>query len=171
MVTNKIKALATAKSRISELERSIAAGLKRELAELPGQYGFDSVAPFIRELKAAAGKRGRPANKSVQKKRRKRAKITNATRAGVRKLVGAGKTGSQIASALGISLPSVQNIKKALGLVRGYKPSRKAKAAPKPAKRAAVARPRKKRVSPKKPAEAVSAPKPITEAVQPVPSA
>jgi DNA-binding CsgD family transcriptional regulator len=36
----------------------------------------------------------------------------------VKKLVGAGKTGSEIAKSLGISLPSVQNIKKALGLVK-----------------------------------------------------
>jgi hypothetical protein len=33
-------------------------------------------------------------------------------------MVGEGKTGAQIAAAVGISLPSVQNIKKALGLVR-----------------------------------------------------
>jgi DNA-binding CsgD family transcriptional regulator len=36
----------------------------------------------------------------------------------VKKLVEGGKTGSQIAKALGISLPSVQNIKKSLGLVK-----------------------------------------------------
>ena len=36
----------------------------------------------------------------------------------VKKLVEAKKTGAEIAKALGISLPSVQNIKKALGLVK-----------------------------------------------------
>jgi DNA-binding CsgD family transcriptional regulator len=36
----------------------------------------------------------------------------------VKKLVKAGKSGSQIAKAVGISLPSVQNVKKALGLVK-----------------------------------------------------
>ena len=59
---------------------------------------------------------GRP--KGRRPKTRKRAKITDAIRAKVGKLVKAGQTGSQIAKALGISLPSVQNIKKALGLVR-----------------------------------------------------
>jgi hypothetical protein len=51
-------------------------------------------------------------------KRRKRSVITDETRSSVKKLVEGGKTGSQIAKALGISLPSVQNIKKALGLVK-----------------------------------------------------
>jgi DNA-binding CsgD family transcriptional regulator len=39
----------------------------------------------------------------------------------VKKLVAAGKTGNEIAEALSISLPSVQNIKKALGLVQKRK--------------------------------------------------
>jgi DNA-binding CsgD family transcriptional regulator len=38
-------------------------------------------------------------------------------RAEVKKLVSEGRTGGEIAKAVGISLPSVQNIKKALGLV------------------------------------------------------
>jgi hypothetical protein len=36
----------------------------------------------------------------------------------VKRLVESGKTGAQIARTLRISLPSVQNIKKALGLVK-----------------------------------------------------
>jgi DNA-binding CsgD family transcriptional regulator len=36
----------------------------------------------------------------------------------VKKMVEAGKTGSEIAKAIGVSLPSVQNIKKKLGLVK-----------------------------------------------------
>ncbi len=47
--------------------------------------------------------------------------ITDDTRAEVKKLVEAEKTGAEIAKALKISLPSVQNIKKALGLVRKQK--------------------------------------------------
>ena len=39
-------------------------------------------------------------------------------RAEVKSMVEAGKTGTEIVAALGISLPSVQNIKKALGLVK-----------------------------------------------------
>ena len=50
--------------------------------------------------------------------RRTRAKITDDTRAEVKRLVAEDKTGAEIATMLGISLPSVQNIKKALGLVK-----------------------------------------------------
>lgn len=42
-------------------------------------------------------------------------------KAEVKKLVQAEKTGPQIARAVGISLPSVQNIKKELGLVKAKK--------------------------------------------------
>ena len=44
--------------------------------------------------------------------------ITDETRAQVKKMVDAGKTGAEIAESLKISVPSVQNIKKALGLVK-----------------------------------------------------
>lgn len=107
------------------LERSIAKGLKKELAALPAKYGFGSANEFVKAVKGAygatAGRKGRKsgAPKGAGKtKRRRRAVITDATRASVKKLVEAGKTGSQIAKSLGISLPSVQNIKKAVGLVK-----------------------------------------------------
>jgi hypothetical protein len=124
MVTKQIKELEVTKAKISALEKSIAKGLKRELAALPHQYGFGSVVEFIKALKTASGggssRKGRKsAGKAAKKaRRRRRAVITDETRANVKKLVEAGKTGTQIAKALGISLPSVQNIKKALGLVK-----------------------------------------------------
>ena len=71
-----------------------------------------------RRRRRGQGRRGRPAKAVDKVKRRKRAVITDVTRSGVKKLVEAGKTGSQISKSLGISLPSVQNIKKALGLVK-----------------------------------------------------
>ena len=79
----------------------------------------------VNEIVAAGGKRpGRKPGKASKAKasgggrRRKRAKITDAMREEVKKMVEAGKTGSEIAKAVGISLPSVQNIKKQLGLVK-----------------------------------------------------
>jgi ParB/RepB/Spo0J family partition protein len=53
--------------------------------------------------------------------RKKRTTITDDTRSEVRRLYEAGRTGAEIAAAVGISLPSVQNIKKALGFVKGSK--------------------------------------------------
>jgi hypothetical protein len=118
--------LKATKAKLEKLEQFVAAGLRKELAALPASYGFDDVEAFIAAVSAAAGGRrgrakgaGRPAGGG--KKRRRRAVITDATRAEVKKLAGAGKTGAEIAAAVGISLPSVQNIKKALGLVKARK--------------------------------------------------
>ncbi len=133
MIIDQIKTLETAKAKVVELEQAIAAELRSSLATLPAQFGFDSVESFVAAVKAAAGvkrkKRGpnkantkkSSARKSPGKKRRKRAVITDVTRGEVKKMVEAGKSGSEIASVLKISLPSVHNIKKALGLVKAKK--------------------------------------------------
>lgn len=141
MLTDKIKELAALRARAAALEAEVAQSRKHELSGLPAQYGFQSMDEFIAALRAAGGaRRGRPPGRSASsggarkaaasapkpaagggKKRRTRAVITDATRAEVKKLVGQGKTGLEIAKAVGISLPSVQNIKAALGLVQKRK--------------------------------------------------
>ena len=126
MVTEKIKELEAARAKVASLEESIQAERNKALAALPAEYGFDSAEAFIAAVREAAGggKRGRkPGRKAAKKtaaagKTRKRAVITDETRAEVKKLAEAGKTGAEIAKEVGISLPSVQNIKKALGLVK-----------------------------------------------------
>ena len=125
MVTTKIKALEATRAKVAALEKSIAAQLNQELASLPGRYGYASVPEFLQAVKAAAGARGArrsaAGGKKGGKRRHKRSVITEETRAEVKKLVADGKTGQEIAKTLGISLPSVQNIKKALGLVKARK--------------------------------------------------
>jgi hypothetical protein len=125
MVTEKIKALALTRAKVAELEKSIATELNQELAGLPGKYGFDSLPAFFAAVRLASrGKsRGGKAARSTAStgKRRKRAVITAETKTKVKSLVQAGKTGAEIAAAAGISLPSVQNIKKELGLVKARK--------------------------------------------------
>ena len=134
MVTQKIKELEATKAKIASLEKSIASQISKELAALPRKYGFASLLAFTKAVKAAFGpsrsggkrrkkKAGRPAGRKDSRKkggakRRRRAVITDATRAEVKRLVEAGKTGGEIAKSLKISLPSVQNIKKALGLIK-----------------------------------------------------
>ena len=119
MLTSRIKELTAAKKRLAAMESKIASELTKELAALPVQYGFGDVASFVAAVQAATGKRrGRKPGSVSGKPRRTRAVITEATRADVKKLVTEGKTGAAIAAALKISLPSVQNIKKALGLVK-----------------------------------------------------
>jgi hypothetical protein len=121
MIENKLKEIEAAKARIAELEKSVAAEMNRELASLPGKYGFVSVKAFAKAVKAAVAKSGgiRSGKKGTGGPRiRTRAVITDATRADVKKMVDEGVSGAAIAKALNISLPSVQNIKKALGLVK-----------------------------------------------------
>ena len=127
MVTEKIKELEAARAKVASLEETIQAERNKALAALPAEYGFDSADDFIAAVRAAVGgggKRGRKRGRKAAKKpaaagkTRKRAVITDETRAEVKKLAEAGKTGAEIAKEVGISLPSVQNIKKALGLVK-----------------------------------------------------
>lgn len=121
MISDQIKKLAIAQQKVAALEAKIASQRNRELSGLPARFGFETTEEFIKAVReAAGGRRGRPAGGGT-KKRRKRAVITDAIRAEVKKLVIAGKTGNEIASAVGISLPSVQNIKKVLGLVEARK--------------------------------------------------
>jgi hypothetical protein len=128
MVTDKMKELEAARAKLAVLEKSVADELSKELAGLPAKFGFDSPGAFIRALQVATGGARKPRRKGAGKKsaasgvngkRRTRAVITDDTREQVKKLVDAGKTGSEIAGTLKISLPSVHNIKKALGLVKG----------------------------------------------------
>jgi DNA-binding NarL/FixJ family response regulator len=117
MALNKLKQLEVTKAKMAALLEQITTELNKELRALPQKYGFTDVDDFVRAVKAAAGGKGKGKG-AGGKARRKRAVITDETRAEVKKLVGAGKTGNEIAEKLGISLPSVQNIKKALGLVK-----------------------------------------------------
>ena len=128
MISEDIKELEAARNRVAELEKAVAAQMTAELAGLPAKYGFADLNGLIAALKAAAGvgrkvrkAKAAPAAGAAPGARRKRATITEAIRAEVKTMVEAGKTGAEIAAAVGISLPTVQNIKKALGLVKSGK--------------------------------------------------
>jgi hypothetical protein len=122
MPIDKLKQLKAAKTRLAQLQKALAAQLRKEFVALPAKYGFDNVADFVRAVSAAhSGRPGAGGKGKGPTGRRRRAVITDATRAEVKKLAAAGKTGAEIAKAVRISLPSVQNIKKALGLVKARK--------------------------------------------------
>jgi hypothetical protein len=128
MVTEKIKQLQALQAKAKELQDSIESEREQELSSLPEKYGYASMADFVQALrsvsgtKAKRGGRGRPARAKAKSakagKKRTRAKITPEVKSQVKERVQNGQTGAQIAEALGISLPSVQNIKKELGLVK-----------------------------------------------------
>jgi len=150
MTTPIIRRLAKARAAAAKLEQSLV----QELASLPKAYGFDSLKAFIAAVEVAGrGKRRgvKRATKPSKRKTRKRAVITESVRAKVKTLLKAGKSGSQIAKAVGISIPSVQNIKKAFGLVKAQgKAPPKTKRRRAPSKPAAAPKEQKKRVAPKK---------------------
>ena len=121
MVTDKIKELQDLQARAADLQKTIETERQKELASLPGKYGFDTVEAFIKAVRAAGGskgkKRGRKA-KAAAPGKRTRTKITPELKSKVIAAVQAGKTGAAVAAEFGISLPSVQNIKKEAGMVK-----------------------------------------------------
>jgi hypothetical protein len=125
MVTAKIKQLNEFQTKVDALKKAIASQLKSDLSSLHKKYGFETPLALIKAIKASAGGKrpGRVAKAASTggKKKRKRAKITPEMKQKLKGMVDAGKTGTVIAKSLGISLPSVQNIKKELGLVKARK--------------------------------------------------
>lgn len=122
MVIDAIKELKAAKAKVAALEEQVATQLVERMTALPEEFGFNSMDDFIEALQAATGKPARKgargAAKSGSKKRAKRTTITPEIKNRVKALVTDGKTGAEIAKEVGISLPSVQNIKRELGLVK-----------------------------------------------------
>ena len=121
MITDKIKELEKLRRETAQLESDIARDSSKELAALPAYYGFDSVKAFIKAVVAASKGGAKRVKAPNEAPRRKRATITEEMKARVVELAKAGKTGAEIVKAVGISLPSVQNIKKAAGLVQARK--------------------------------------------------
>lgn len=138
MFLDQLAELEKAKAKIAQAEAKLAADRVAALARLPSDYGYANLNDFIKALKAAAGKggkavkgkRGPKAASAPKAGKGKRAKITDEVKAQVKTMSEAGKTGLEIAKALGISQPSVQNIKKALGLVKARGKSAEAPASP-----------------------------------------
>jgi hypothetical protein len=167
MLKELIKSLNDTKAHVEALEAKVEKGLKKALATIHADHGFDSVDSFIKAVKNASHEAETKGRKAVNRAlpRAKRAEITAAVRATVRNLVKAGKSGAEIAKAAGISSASVQNVKKALGLVKKGKKASQPKVARKPAKHAAAPKARKKRAAAKKAHSAAPEPAPApTEA-------
>ncbi|MFA6960359.1 MAG: helix-turn-helix domain-containing protein [Opitutaceae bacterium] len=122
--TDQFAEIEKAKAKIAQAEAKLAADRVVALSKLPGDYGYSNLNDFIKALKTAAGKRkGKKAKaakapKAAKAGKRTRTKITPELKQQVIAAVQEGKSGAEIAKAYGISLPSVQNIKKEAGLVK-----------------------------------------------------
>ena len=124
MLSKKLKELQAARDRLASLEKTMEA----ELAALPAQFGFDSAQAFADAVVKAAASGARPARKAGRRKgaakpkgTRKRSVVTDELRQQVKQLAEAGQTGKQIKAATGLSLPTIQIIKKSFGLVKSRK--------------------------------------------------
>lgn len=114
--------LETLRMQVSKLEQRVmreAAKRQQRLLALPGKFGYDSLEELITALNAT--KRTAGGSTANSNRRRRRAIITKEIREEVRKLTNQGRTGAEIAKAVGVSIPSVANIKRALGLSRPRK--------------------------------------------------
>lgn len=135
MITNTQKQIAATKAKLEALEKKAAAESAKKLTNLHKNLGFATRADLIAALssletsgakpgpkKGAAKKAGRPAAKPAKAtKRAKRTRITEELKAKVIAAVKAGGKGAAVAKEFGISIPSLQNIKKAAGLTKTRK--------------------------------------------------
>lgn len=118
MSKDTVQTITETRKKLAKLEQKLHA----ELAKLPAKYGFKSAEEFLAAFRSAtSGKPSASTKGPKSSKRKARVEITDEIRAKVKKLLDDKKSGSEIADAVGISLPSVQNIKKALGLVKKRK--------------------------------------------------
>lgn len=123
MGQNKLNEIAVYRRKLAVLEKELQS-FNRKLLALPAKFGFKSVEQLVDALRTAAGGKATvkvPAPAKGEKKRKARAVITPELKQKLKAMVEADKTGDQIAKALGISVPSVHNIKKELGLVKARK--------------------------------------------------
>lgn len=132
MITETLKQIEEAKAKLANLEKKAAAEQAKKLTNAHKDLGFSSRADLIAALQSLEGgavkkgKRGRkpkaaPAAKTGSKKRAKRTRITEELKAEVIAAVKAGGKGTDIAKQFGISVPSLQNIKKEAGLTKTRK--------------------------------------------------
>jgi len=108
MATDKAKALEEYKNKIAELEAEIEAERIQKLATLHESVGLASTADLIEALQSLGSKA----------KKGKRARITPAMKEQIGKALKSGEKGSAVARQFGVSVPTIQNIKKELGLVK-----------------------------------------------------
>ena len=117
MVSNLYAQVKKQERQIAIREAKLAHERDIALSRLPKMYGFESAAAFLKAVRNSVGSSSK-GNGGKKGGKRTRAVITPEIKQGVVDAAKAGKTGAEIAAKFGISLPSVQNIKKAAGLVK-----------------------------------------------------
>jgi hypothetical protein len=119
-----LAALQRAEAQLEQLRKQAADERHERLRDLHVSYGFASRSELVDallELNAVRRSTRQGAQNSAPRRpggKRRRARITTETRAEVVRAAKSSEVGASIAKRLGISIQSVQNIKKAAGLVR-----------------------------------------------------
>ena len=123
MKPTELKKLLAVRQKLSAIEAKLGKKMQREMASLPEKYGYDGMETFIAALQELSGGVGSAgiAAKGKAKGKRKRGKVTDEVKQKVKALFEAEKTGREVAEAVGLSLPTIQNIKKELKLVKERK--------------------------------------------------
>ena len=121
MKPTELKKLLAVRQKLSAIEAKLGKKMQREMASLPEKYGYRSMESFIAALKELSGGGGKGSGKGRGKGKRKRGKVTEEIIQKVKALFEAEKTGAEVAAAVGLSLPTIQIIKKKLKLVKERK--------------------------------------------------
>lgn len=117
-----LSALQAAEARVQKLRTKAQSERAQTLKDLHVRLGFTSRSELVSTLQALdGGGRGGPrtaTTSSMPARRGKRARITPEMKKGIIEAIKAGAAGAAVSERFGISIQSVQNIKKAAGLVR-----------------------------------------------------
>jgi hypothetical protein len=124
-----LTALQKAEAQVQQLRKKAASERAEHLKGLHASFGFASRTELIEALVALDGTRrpgGSPnattgGETPVAGRRSKRARLTPEMKAGIVEAIEAGEVGVAIAQRFSVSGQTVQNIKKAAGLVRSRK--------------------------------------------------
>lgn len=113
------RALANKKKELIELEQQLRVVRQMELPKLLSDLGLDSVDSLILELAEQASPRLKTAIKSTLERPVGHLKLDESTRNAIVSTIRTeSMTGRQIAAQFGVSLATINNIKKAAGLSR-----------------------------------------------------
>ncbi len=141
MAVDTLKAITRKKAELAGLEQQYAIEQHKKLAGLHKEAGFGSTVELIAALKGLVSKQ-KPGigKKNTVLQSGKRTKITAPMRAKIVAALKGGAKGTAVAEEYGISIPSIQNIKKENGLTKVTAATKKAnktvkKAAKKTAKK------------------------------------
>lgn len=116
---NKYQEIEKYKKKIADLERQVNEERRQKLVNLHQELGYGSRRELISALQSLPGGKGGKGRRTV---------ITPELRSQIEAAIREGKTGTAVAREFGVSVPTVQNIKKQRGLVRKPRAKSKAKA-------------------------------------------